>query len=134
MSEIDLRFDDYVNDAAGWIKLLKKDKRFSKVIVLGHSEGPLIGMIAANTAIADAYVSLAGAGQSADKVLKEQLKHQPQAVDMCYPIIDSLASGKLVKNVNPKLNSLFRPSVQPYMISWFKYDPQIEIRKLPCPS
>jgi fermentation-respiration switch protein FrsA (DUF1100 family) len=31
------------------------------------------------------------------------------------------------------LNSLFRPSVQPYLISWFKYDPQEEIKKLKIP-
>ncbi|MCJ7811753.1 alpha/beta hydrolase, partial [bacterium] len=31
------------------------------------------------------------------------------------------------------LNSLLRPSVQPYLISWFKYDPQKEIAKLEIP-
>jgi len=29
--------------------------------------------------------------------------------------------------------SLFRPSVQPYMISWFKYDPAAEIANLEVP-
>jgi len=32
------------------------------------------------------------------------------------------------------LFSLFRPSVQPYMISWFKCDPQTEIAKLKKPA
>lgn len=131
-SESDLRFDDYVDDAKEWIQLLKQDKRFSKVIVIGHSEGSLIGMIAASRA--DKFVSIAGAGQSADKILKEQLKAQPQQVqDMTFPIIDSLKNGKMVENVNPMLNSLFRQSVQPYMISWFKHDPQGEIGKLIIP-
>ena len=31
------------------------------------------------------------------------------------------------------LYSLFRPSVQPYLISWIKYDPQVEIKKLTIP-
>ena len=31
------------------------------------------------------------------------------------------------------LSSLFRPSIQPYLISWFKYDPQKEIKKLEKP-
>ena len=31
------------------------------------------------------------------------------------------------------LNSLFRPSVQPYLISWIKYDPPKEIAKLKIP-
>lgn len=41
--------------------------------------------------------------------------------------------GETVENVPTFLNSLFRPSVQPYMISWFKYDPQKEIAKLNKP-
>jgi len=132
-SEADLRFEDYVNDAKEWIALLKKDKRFSKVIVVGHSEGSLIGMIAA-LHLADGFVSIAGAGKSADKIIKEQLSGQPQQVrDLCIPVLDSLVAGKTVTNVNPMLFSLFRPSVQPYMISWFRYDPQIEIQKLTIP-
>jgi hypothetical protein len=131
-NEADLRFDDYVNDAKDWITILKHDNRFTEVIINGHSEGSLIGMIAPSQA--DKFVSLAGAGQSADKTLKEQLSGQPQQVkDMCFPILDSLTAGKTVDNVNPMLNALFRPSVQPYLISWFRYDPQIEIRKLNIP-
>ena len=132
-SEADLRFEDYIIDAKGWVELLKKDKRFSKIVVVGHSEGSLIGMIAALD-LTDGYVSIAGAGKSADKILKEQLANQPQMVkDLAFPIIDSLIIGKTVKDVNPALYSLFRPNVQPYLISWFRYDPQLEIKKLSIP-
>jgi uncharacterized protein len=132
ISESDFNFDDLVNDAKEWIELLKQDNRFSKVIVIGHSEGSLIGMIVSTNA--DQFISIAGAGQSADKILKAQLSFQPKEVqDLSFPIIDSLKNGKLVDNVNPLLNSLFRPSVQPYIISWFKYDPQNEIKKLSIP-
>jgi uncharacterized protein len=53
--------------------------------------------------------------------------------EMVLPKIDSLKNGLLLQNVNPILNSLFRPSVQPYLISWFKYDPVAEIAKLKIP-
>lgn len=132
-NEADLRFDDFVNDARGWLELLKKDKRFSKVIVLGHSEGSLIGMISSSTNAAK-FISIAGAGQSADRILKEQLSTQTKEVqELSNLIIDSLKNGNKVDNVNPKLTYLFRTSVQPYIISWFKYDPQIEIQKLNIP-
>lgn len=132
-TEADLRFEDYINDASSWIDTLKKDHRFTKVIVAGHSEGSLIGMIAAHKK-ADGFVSIAGAGRSADKILKEQLAAQPAMVkDSSYPIIDSLVMGKTVANVPKMLFALFRPSVQPYMISWFHYDPQTEIKKLTVP-
>jgi hypothetical protein len=49
------------------------------------------------------------------------------------PIIESLKKGKTVDKVDPKVEMLFRLSVQPYLISWFKYDPQIEIQKLNIP-
>ncbi|GAA4404683.1 alpha/beta hydrolase [Nibrella viscosa] len=132
--EEDLRFDTFINDAVGWINLLKADKRFSGVIVLGHSEGSLIGMVAANQAKADGFISVAGAGLPADKLIREQMKNQPpQVAEMVNPALDSLVQGKWVKNVNPMLGALLRPSVQPYLISWFKYDPQVEIRKLNMP-
>ena len=132
-SEAELRFDDYIADAAGWVEMLKKDKRFSQLIVIGHSEGSLIGMIAA--AKADKFVSVAGAGRSADKVLKQQLGAQPKEIqDVSFPIIDSLKAGKTVADAPAMLYALFRPSVQPYMISWFKYDPALEIKKLSIPA
>lgn len=131
-AEADLRFEDYVNDAEDWIVLLKDDKRFSKVVIIGHSEGSLIGMLAAKHA--DQYISLAGAGQTIDKVLKIQLAPQPEQVkNIAFPILDTLKMGKIVENVPPMLYSLFRPSVQPYLISWFKYDPQEVIKKLTIP-
>jgi len=41
--------------------------------------------------------------------------------------------GHRVKDVPLLLFSLFRPSVQPYMINWFQYNPQSEIKKLKIP-
>jgi pimeloyl-ACP methyl ester carboxylesterase len=32
------------------------------------------------------------------------------------------------------MQALFRPSVQPYLISWFKYDPAVEIAKIRVPT
>lgn len=131
-NEADLRFEDYVMDAKQWIDVLKEDKRFSTLTVIGHSEGSLIGMIAA--AKADKFVSIAGVGQSADHILKQQLSKQPKEVqEICFPIIDSLKNGKTVDTVNLMLYSLFRPSVQPYLISWFRYNPQKELQKLSIP-
>jgi fermentation-respiration switch protein FrsA (DUF1100 family) len=54
-------------------------------------------------------------------------------MDESNKILDSLRSGKTVSKVNPVLLSLYRPSVQPYLISWIKYDPAVEIRKLMIP-
>lgn len=132
-TESALVFENYTEDAKSWINFLKQDKRFSQLIVIGHSEGSLIGIIAG--AKANKFISIAGAGESADKLLKEQIssKSNKQIEDMTFPIIDSLKNGNKVNKVDPLLNSLFRPGIQPYLISWFKYDPQTEIKKLTVP-
>jgi pimeloyl-ACP methyl ester carboxylesterase len=132
-TESGLVFENYIEDTKSWINYLKQDKRFSQLIVIGHSEGSLIGMIAG--AKADKFISIAGAGDSADKILKAQIasKSNKEIEDLTFPIIDSLKNGKTVKNVDPMLNSLFRPSIQPYIISWFKYNPQTEIKKITIP-
>lgn len=132
--EEDLRFEHYAQDAAAWVRQLKTDPRFSRVVIIGHSEGSLLGMIAAQQSPADRFISLDGAGYPAGDIIRQQLAKQPQAVtDVAYPIIDSLNAGKTVSNVNMMLYALFRPSVQPYLISWFKYNPQTEISKLKIP-
>ncbi len=134
-SERDLRFETYIDDARAWVDLLAQDKRFSHVIVAGHSEGSLIGMVAceSNKKVSK-YISIAGVGISADEILKEQLSSQPQqAKDAIFPMIDELKKGDTIPNVPMELMMLFRPSVQPYMISWFKYNPQAEIKKLNIP-
>ena len=134
-SEAELRFDTYINDAVLWGRQLRGDKRFSALVVAGHSEGALIGMVAAQALNADGYISIAGAGRPADQIITEQLKGQfsPELLSKSEAIIESLKEGKTVADVPNELAVLYRPSVQPYVISWFKYDPTREIAKLGVP-
>jgi len=133
--ESEIRFEMYIQDAEEWIGLLKADRRFSGVIVLGHSEGSLIGMIAASGTEVKAFVSVSGVGQSADKILQQQLKDKlpPGLLAESNSIMDSLRNGKTLVKVNPSLANLYRPSVQPYLISWMKYQPTDEIKKISVP-
>jgi alpha/beta superfamily hydrolase len=123
-SESDLTFGDMIGDAIGWIRLLKTDGRFSRVIVLGHSEGSLVGMVAAKEANADAYISVSGAGDRIDKIIETQLRARaPQLAEKATLLLDSLDKGYKVQEPGGNLNGLFRASIQPYMISWIRYDP-----------
>lgn len=132
--EADLRFDDFVDDAKAWVSKLANEDEFSEIIIIGHSEGSLIGMIAANMPEVSKYISLAGAGQTIDKILRKQLSVQPENIfKEASQIMDTLLTGKTVEKVPLYLASLFRPSVQPYIISWFKYNPSEIIAKLNKP-
>ena len=131
-SESSLVFYDYVQDAKDWIQQTKQDKRFTQVVVIGHSEGSMIGILASEKA--DKFISVAGAGRGIGVVLKEQLSCQPKEVqDEAFPMIDTLTMGKKLQHVSPAMMALFRPSIQPYMISWLKYDPAVELKKLKIP-
>jgi uncharacterized protein len=133
--EVDLRFDTYVEDAALWIQQLQGDSRFSSVTVIGHSEGSLIGMLATQKTGADAFVSIAGPAQTASQVLRDQLR--PRLPDALWQqneqILAALEQGNLVTSVPPELKTLYRLSIQPYLISWFRYTPAQEIRRLTAP-
>jgi len=132
--EHDLRFEHYVADAVQWVALLKKDARFSSLVVLGHSEGALIGTLVAQEVEVSKYISLAGAGIPAADIIRKQLKQQaPTVLSMVEPILEKLEAGEEVAEVPPMLFSLFRPSVQPYLISWFKQDPAVAIASLKIP-
>src|SRR5690554_1922531 len=122
--EEDLVFEDYVNDMIMWIEKAEQDERFSEIYLIGHSEGALISAAAAAQKEVAGFISLAGVGERASDTLRRQLSGQPEEItSMTNPIIGELEQGRLVDNVPEVLQSLFRDSIQPYLISWFKYDP-----------
>lgn len=132
--EKDLRFEDYADDAIALVGMLSADARFSKVIVMGHSEGSLVGMMASADQPVSAYISLAGAGDRADKILTEQMKAKPDFLQSAFKaVMDSLKRGKITDRVDPSLYAIIRPSVQPYILSWMMHDPIREIKKLKMP-
>jgi pimeloyl-ACP methyl ester carboxylesterase len=133
--EEDLSIDLLAEDVVEWVKLLRKDKRFSRVGIIGHSEGALVGTLAARRAPADAFVSVAGVGRKMHIVLREQLaKNLPANLkEQSEKIIDELVAGRTVADPPKALAGLFRPSVQPFLISKFKYDPAKELARLEMP-
>lgn len=134
-TEEGLRFDDYVADAVAWLKRLRADPRFTRVVMAGHSEGALIAALACKQAAVDGCVSIAGSGRNIDELLNEQLR--PHLSSTLYEqhtrIMSSLKQGTPVAQVPPELLMLYRPSVQPYLISSLKHEPRIAIAVLEMP-
>jgi len=133
-SESDMLFHDNVADANYFLQYLI-DKGFSKIIIAGHSEGSLVGMILAKEhPEVIKYISLAGAGRPIGTVLKEQYGATMEVIrDSAYVVIDNLEKGILMDTLSPWLFSVFRPSVQPYIISWMQYNPSDIIKELSIP-
>ncbi|MFC4410421.1 alpha/beta hydrolase family protein [Chungangia koreensis] len=133
--EEDLTIDQLVDDVKKLIGYADAERKFSEIHVIGHSEGSLIGMLAVQNSKVASYTSIAGPGRPADEILKAQLEGQltPELMDKTQSILKALKAGKTVDDVPTDLQMLFRKSVQPYLISWLKYDPSAEIGKVDKP-
>ena len=135
-------FDTQVDDAASWVDLLARDKRFDSIALIGHSEGGTIGTLATQRGHVSALVSLSAAGKVFDQVLIEQFeaavhaKKLPAAVlEAAKPIFQELKAGRTVTTRPAAIpgelwTGLFQPRAQEYLISLFKYDPIGEMEKL----
>ena len=134
--EADLRFQTYADDAKAWAKELRARTGAPCVWLIGHSEGALVGEVAAeeNSDVCG-LVLLAGAGRKAGDVLREQLAAalpeplKPEA----FAALAELEAGRTVAAPPPQLMALFRPSVQPYLMSWLPLDPAAILGRLKLP-
>ena len=132
VQEEKMTFEDEVNDALLVVNHFKD--KYKKIILIGHYEGSLIGLLVAQKVVVSKFVSISGAGNSSATLIEEQIgKNAPQLKEESQKIISQLRKGELVDNISPYLAPVFRKSVQPYLISWFKYEPAKEITKLQIP-
>lgn len=126
LDEEHLRFRDMVEDAVALAAPLLADVRLGPLLLAGHSEGSLIAALAARELPqAAAVVSLAGAGEKASELIRAQLAGKlPEVLELqALLTLEALAAEQLVEDPPEALVLLFRPSVQPYLVSWFRYDP-----------
>ncbi|MBT2293854.1 alpha/beta hydrolase [Pseudomonas fluorescens] len=134
--ERNLSVEAYVADAVAWSRKLTADPRMGPLILLGHSEGALIASLAAPQANAAAVISLSGSARPIDQVLRQQLSSRlpPPLMARANELLDSLKAGRLDENVPPQLQVIFRPSVQPYLISLFRQTPAQAFAALKMPA
>ncbi len=134
--ERNLSVEAYVADAVAWSRKLAADPRMGPVILLGHSEGALIASLAAPQANAAGVISVSGSARPIDQLLRQQLASRLPAPLMLRSneLLDSLKAGRPDANVPPALQVIFRPSVQPYLISLFRQDPAQAFAALKVPA
>jgi len=131
---MDIQFDDFVDDGKKWLGRLKEDDRFDEYFVLGHSQGSTVGALVAQDSAVAKLVSVAGPARPADQLILNQLKAQsPLMAAVAEPKLDSLKNGFLVTDPGPPLSSLFNKVNQPFMTSWFAYDPMEVMSELGKP-
>ena len=128
-----IMFDDFVTDASDVIDYFKAKEVYSKIYVIGHSQGSLVGMLSAKDR-SDGFISLAGAGQNIGDVLVEQAAQMdPKLGKETQPIVEQLKQGKTVTDYPSALASVFSADIQPFMIAWMTYNPTEIIKELEMP-
>lgn len=133
--EDEMRFEVFIEDAVAWAGRLRESGRFGRLFLAGHSEGGLIVSEAARVVEPDGVALLAAAGRPAPVILREQLAGRlpPDLAAAAERILLGLERGETCTEVPAQLAALYRPSVQPYLISWFRHDPVAAIAALKCP-
>ena len=136
--ERDMKFETNVSDLKALLYHLKSLNKFRYVFLIGHSEGSLVSILLAKDERIDGLISVAGAAKNAGDLIISQIdanRANPEILrKSANDIVKRLQNGELVNDVPPMLEPLFRASVQPYLISWFKYEPSREISGLKIPS
>ncbi len=135
IDEATLRLDTYADDAAAWLRQLAHDPRFASVTAIGHSEGALLVSMAAQRAPVASLVAIAGTARRASVLIREQTagKLPPPLAAENERVLASLEAGHVVADAPEALSALYRPSVQPYLISWIARDPAAELKAVPAP-
>jgi hypothetical protein len=128
----DTQAKDFAFDAEEVVNHFKKDKRFSDIILVGHSQGSLIAMMALDKV--DKYISIAGAGETVDKTIVKQLTAQSADFGkIAASHFKELKETGKVENVNPNLISIFAKPNQSFWASWMQLDPIKEIKNIKIP-
>src|ERR1700739_482854 len=130
----DFRFKDFVDDAVSLVDYLRSSGKFSKIIVIGHSEGGLVAILTARRVPIDRLVLLATAARKQGELVKSQLEKTvpPDVYGRSARAIDAIMAGQIVDPPPPGLS--IAPSMQPGIASAFNEDPIDPLKQITAPT
>ena len=130
----DFRFKDFVEDSVALVNYLRSSGKFSRVVLVGHSEGGLVAILTARRVPIDRLVLLVTAARKQGDLIKAQLA-KTLAPDVLEPItkaIDAMMAGQIVDP--PPQGLVIAPKMQPSMASAFTEDPIDPLKKIDQPT
>jgi uncharacterized protein len=130
----DFRFKDYVDDSASLVNYLRSGGKFSRLVLVGHSEGGLVAILTARRVPIDRLVLLVTAARRQGDLLKAQLEKKQLPPDVLEPItkaIDAIMAGQIVDP--PPRGLPIEPSMQPGIASAFTADPIDPLKQIEQP-
>lgn len=130
---------DYATDVHTWVAAIIKRTGARCVWLLGHSEGGLVALQAAqNPRGICGIVLVATPGRPLGQALRDQLRANPANAPIlasALAAIDTIEAGGRVDvaTLPAPVRPLFDPAVQPYLINLFAYDPAVLASKIALP-
>jgi uncharacterized protein len=130
----DFRFEDYVDDAASLVTYLREHGKFSRVVLVGHSEGGLVAILTARRVPIDRLALLATTARKQGDLVKAQLEKKlpPDVFAAVAKAIDAIVAGQIVDPPPPGL--AIPPSMQAGIASAFREDPIDPLKKIDVPT
>ena len=132
-----LTIEVFAKDAQAIAKWARQLPNVGAIVLIGHSEGGVLALMAAKAAAAKAVVLLTTPGRPLGQILRDQLSVPVLPADLRaegLEILAALERGEEVKTMRADLEPLFRPSVQPFVRSLIKIDPAQLLRGLDMPA
>ncbi|WP_191859270.1 alpha/beta hydrolase [Hanstruepera ponticola] len=128
-----IMFDDFVTDASSVVDYFHNQAQFKSIYIIGHSQGSLVGMLALSEKV-NGFISLAGAGQTIDEVITEQIqKMAPGLTEDAQKTFEILKKGETTTDYPPALASVFNIDTQPFISNWMQYKPKEIISEVEIP-
>lgn len=112
---------DFMRDAASGIDFLRASKQFSRVGILGHSEGGSIAFMLGAKGKVDFVISMAGVGVKGDTALTAQANK----------ILELTGQSMRYSTHQYRMNAIIKRL--PWLNFFIDYDPSADISKTLCP-
>ena len=134
LDEKKFRFEDFVTDVVSVVHFFKQRSSYSAIFLIGHSQGSLVGALTSQEIPVTGFISLAGAGQSIDRTIINQIKLQQPGLEKKAEVsfAELIETGR-VRDYDISLDAILNPDTQAFMVSWMRYDPSEEIKKVTVP-
>ena len=130
----DFRFPQFVDDATALVNYLRGSRKFSRVVLAGHSEGGLVAILTARRVPVDGLVLLVTAARRQGDLVKAQLEKKlpPDKLEPIVKAIDAMMAGQIVDP--PPQGLAIAPSMQPGIASAFAEDPIPPLKLIDQPT
>jgi alpha-beta hydrolase superfamily lysophospholipase len=129
---------DYVEDVRAWLEVLKREAQSESIWLLGHSEGGLVALAAAQELAVRGVILAATPARPFGEIIRQQLSANPENAilqEEGHSIITRLEQGcrAEVKHAHPALQNLFNPAIQDFLIDLFSYHPTERVASVTKP-